>query len=125
MRSIIRFSLLLFALLALAFTVHAYLLNRSGLPVYGDRILAAYGINYFLAVLIYAALYLLRNRMTAQLGFIYMGGSLVKFIFFFIFFYPYYKLDGELSTLEFAAFFTPYVLSLIAETSGVINFLKN
>ena len=125
MRSIIRFSLLLLALLTLAFAVHAYLLQRNGLPVFGDRILAAYGINYFLAVLIYAVLYLLRRRMTAQLGFIYMGGSFIKFIFFFIFFYPYYKLDGELSTLEFAAFFTPYVLSLIAETSGVINFLKN
>ena len=125
MRSITRFSLLLLALLTLAFAAHAFLLHKNGLPIYANRILWAYVINYLLAVFIYAVLYLLRKRMTPQLGFIYMGGSFLKFIVFFIVFYPFYKLDGEVSTLEFAAFFTPYVLCLIAETSGVIDFLKN
>jgi hypothetical protein len=53
-----------------------------------------------------------------------MGGSFVKFLFFFIFLYPYYKLDGGLDSLEFAAFFVPYLISLIFETLGVIEFLK-
>jgi len=124
MNPFFRFSIILLIVLSLVFAIHIALLNQFGNPLFDNRILAAYLVNYFLAVLIYLTLYLLKDKMTAQIGFLYMGGSFVKFIFFFIFFYPFYKMDGKLDTLEFAAFFTPYVISLIFETLGVINILK-
>ena len=124
MNPFFKFSTALLLILSLVFAIHIAFLNQFEKLLFDNRILAAYLINYFLAVLIYLILYLLKNKMTAQIGFLYMGGSFVKFIFFFIFFYPFYKMDGKLDSLEFAAFFTPYVISLIFETLGVINILK-
>ncbi len=124
MNSFFKFSLSLLVVLVIVFSIHLAVLNQLEKPLFEDRILTAYLINYFLAVLIYLVLFLLKNKMTDQLGFLYMGGSIVKFIFFFIFFYPFYKSDGKLDSFEFAAFFIPYVISLILETLGVIKILK-
>ena len=124
MNDFLKFSLLLLALLLAALAMHLFILKGLGLPMWDNKILLAYAVNYILAVAIYGALYLLQEKMTSQLGFLYMGGSLLKFLFFFILFYPSYKLDGEMSNAEFAAFFIPYAISLILETSGIIKFLK-
>ena len=114
----------LIVVLSLVFGIHIFALYQFDLPLFDNRIIAAYLVNCSLALLIYLSLFLLKNKMSEQLGFLYMGGSFVKFLFFFIFFYPNYKLDGGLDSLEFAAFFVPYVISLIFETFGVIEFLK-
>jgi len=124
MSSFFKFSMSLLIILTIVFGIHMAVLHQLGKPLLDDRIIAAYLINYFLAVLIYLVLFLLRNKMTDQLGFLYMGGSIVKFIFFFIFFYPFYKIDGKLDSFEFAAFFIPYLISLIFETLGAIKILK-
>lgn len=124
MNDFLKFSLFLLALLLAALALHLYVLKGLGLPMWDNKILLAYSVNYILAVAIYGALYLLQEKMTSQLGFLYMGGSLLKFLFFFILFYPSYKLDGDMSNAEFAAFFIPYSISLILETSGIIKFLK-
>ncbi|MDN3641939.1 DUF6168 family protein [Lutimonas halocynthiae] len=124
MNSFSKFSVRLLVVLALAFSIHLFVLHQLELPLLDNRIVAAYFLNYILAITIYLTLFLLKTKMSEQLGFLYMGGSFVKFLFFFIFFYPYYKLDGGLDSLEFAAFFVPYLISLIFETLGVIEFLK-
>ena len=124
MNDFLKFSLLLLALLGTALALHLFILKGLGLPLWDNKILLAYSVNYILAVAIYGSLYLLQEKMTSQLGFLYMGGSLLKFLFFFILFYPTDKLDGDMSNAEFAAFFIPYAISLILETSGIIKFLK-
>lgn len=124
MNDFLKFSLLLLALLLAALVLHVFTLKGLGLTMWDNKILLAYSVNYILAVAIYGSLYLLQEKMTSQLGFLYMGGSLLKFLFFFILFYPSYKLDGDMTNAEFAAFFIPYSISLILETSGIIKFLK-
>jgi hypothetical protein len=124
MNDFLRFSFLLLILLISTLVLHIFVLDRLEMPLYHNMILPAYAVNYILAVAIYGILYLLQDRFTAQLGFLYMGGSLIKFLVFFLVFYPSYKLDGNMSTLEFAAFFIPYSISLILETTGIIKFLK-
>ncbi len=124
MNSYKKFSLALLLVLVLAFACHILVLHQLELPLFENRIVAAYILNYVLAIGIYLTLFLLKTKMSEQIGFLYMGGSFVKFLFFFLFFYPYYKLDGGLDSLEFAAFFVPYMISLIFETLGVIEFLK-
>lgn len=124
MNSFSKFSFTLLLALTLVFSCHIFILNQLDFPLFENRIIAAYSLNYILAIGIYFTLFLLKSKMADQLGFLYMAGSLVKFLFFFLFFYPYYKLDGGLDSLEFAAFFTPYLISLIFETLGVIEFLK-
>ena len=124
MGPLFKFSSGLILILSAVFALHIFILQQLGLPLFENRIIEAYLVNCTLAILIYLSLYLLKNRMAEQLGFLYMGGSFVKFLFFFILFYPFYKQDGGLDSLEFAAFFVPYVISLIFETFGVIEFLK-
>ncbi|MCA0932373.1 DUF6168 family protein [Lutimonas saemankumensis] len=124
MRPLFKFSSGLIIILSAVFCIHIYILNKFDLPLFENRITEAYFVNGSLALLIYFLLYALRNKMAQQLGFLYMGGSFIKFLIFFIFFYPFYKQDGSLDSLEFAAFFVPYVISLIFETFGVIEFLK-
>ena len=59
-----------------------------------------------------------------MLGYYFMGASFVKFAVYFIFFNPSYKIDGLTSPVEFAAFFTPYGVSLILETLLLIVLLN-
>ena len=53
-----------------------------------------------------------------------MGGSFLKFIFFFIIFYPEYSADDDMNKVEFSAFFVPYAISLIVETVFMAKMLK-
>ncbi len=124
MSRILKFTLSLSASLLLIFILHVFYLKTQNLPLFDNKLVAAYTINFLAAIVIYISLFLLKNKFKEQLGFLYMGGSFLKFILFFIFFYPSYKLDGQMSSLEFGAFFIPYVISLIFETLGVIKFLK-
>ncbi len=121
---IIKFIIAFLLSLLAVFAIHIFYLKTQNLPLFDNKIIAAYVINFLAAVVIYVSLFLLKNKFKEQLGFLYMGGSFIKFILFFIFFYPAYKLDGQMSSLEFGAFFIPYLISLIFETLGVIKFLK-
>ena len=124
MKHFYKFSLVLIIVLLIAFAIHIAILQQFQLPLFENKIVAAYLVNGALALIIYSFLLLLKKKMSEQIGFLYMGGSFIKFLCFFLFFYPYYKLDGGLDSTEFVAFFVPYVISLIIETLGVIEFLK-
>ena len=124
MKEILSFSGRLLLLLSGALLLHLLLLHFSQKPLFENMLLPAYAVNFLLAIVIYGTLYLLQHKYSAQMGFLYMAGSFLKFAVFFIFFYPRYKSDGNISSLEFAAFFTPYAISLIIETLAVIKFLK-
>ena len=63
--------------------------------------------------------------MKTQLGFLFIAGSFLKFLLFFLFFYPEFKSDGVIDQGEFASFFVPYFLALIVETYFAAVLLKN
>ncbi len=121
---IIQFIIFLIASLAVAFFLHITLLASKELPQYDNLIVLSYIVNSILAATIFVALYTFRNKLKNQIGFLFIGGSFLKFIFFFILFYPVYKADGEMSGLEFAAFFIPYGISLVIETIFTAKMLK-
>ena len=111
------FQFVLFLLLSLFLVLcaHLGLLYTRELPLFGNLLPWSYGINFLLAAVIFFPLYFFRERFKYQIGFLYLAGSLLKFLVFFIVFYPVYKADGELDNLEFAAFFVPYAICLILE----------
>ena len=121
---IIQFLLVLIFSLGLLFFSHTRVLHTLGFSENGDLIVLSYLINGILATLIYMLLFIFRYKLKNQIGFLFIAGSFLKFIVFFIFFYPIYKEDGEMSTLEFAAFFAPYALSLVIETIFMAKMLK-
>ena len=120
-----KFIALLLLLLLLSFGVHLGILSLRNLPLFDNLIVLSYVVNAILAAVIFLLLYKFREKLKNQLGFLFMGGSLLKFVFFFLLFYPAYKSDGDMSGLEFAAFFVPYAISLFLETFFTSKMLKN
>ncbi|MEA1786630.1 DUF6168 family protein [Arenibacter sp. GZD96] len=114
----------LFLVLGLSFLSHTFLLAVYEYPPYGNRIVFSYIVNFLLASSIFGGLYALRNTFKNQIGFLFMGGSFIKFIVFFIFFYPAYRSDGVVDKLEFAAFFIPYAIGLAIETFFTAKMLQ-
>ncbi len=121
---IVQFLIVLTLSLGLTFLLHITVLNAKGLPQFDNLIGLSYLVNSILAAIIFIALYIFRGKLKNQIGFLFMGGSFLKFIFFFLLFYPAYKMDGEMSRLEFAAFFIPYGISLVIETVFTAKMLK-
>jgi hypothetical protein len=108
--------LLLFLALSLAFYAHANYLETYDFNLGTFRTWQAYLINFSLASIIIFVLGRLPERMQGNEGFVFMAGSAIKFAFFFIFFYPFFKEDGEIQNIEFASFFVPYAISLSIKT---------
>lgn len=111
-------------LLAVVFCIHIGILKLMELPLWDNKILLSYTVNLLLVVFIFGALYLLRQKFKAQLGFVFLFGSFLKFAVFFVVFYPFYKHDNDISKLEFAAFFVPYALGLTVETFSLTKWLN-
>lgn len=109
----------------LTYGIHLYVLSSRGLPLSDNLIVRSYMVNGILAAAIFILLYQFRKKLKNQIGFLFMGGSLLKFVFFFLLFYPTYKSDGDMSGLEFAAFFVPYAVALFLETFFTSKMLKN
>lgn len=124
MAHFLRFSIIIAGVCLFAFMVHVSVLMYLDMPVFGNKIILAYTGNYFLAVVIMAVLLFAPSKLQNSLGFLFMLGSIFKFGFFFLFFYPDYLGDGDIKRDEFLAFFAPYSVCLIAETKLLINKLS-
>lgn len=109
----------------LVFGIHILVLYLLQLPLFGYMMVQAYLLNVFLAVVIFTVLYLFRVKWKDQIGFLFLGGSMLKFVFFFIFFYPVYKGDGQMETMEFISFFIPYLVCLLLETLFTAKMLNS
>nr|WP_299171125.1 DUF6168 family protein [uncultured Allomuricauda sp.] len=120
-----QFLVLLIVLLLISFGLHILILSNKGLPIFDNLIIRSYVVNGLLAAIIFTLLYKFRQKLKNQIGFLFMGGSLLKFLFFFLLFYPTYKSDGDMSGLEFGAFFIPYAVALFLETFYTSKMLKN
>jgi len=121
--AIIKFTGILLVILSGVFFLHTFLYEHIE-AMYKNQFFSAYAVNFFLAITIFLVLILLKKKHTHLLGFAYLGGSLLKFLIFFIFFYPYYKADGTLDRMEGLTFLIPYFTCLIYETYYVVKMLN-
>lgn len=121
----IQFLTLLLWVLAIVFSIHLLIRNTVQLPVFGDRIMLSYLINYGMAAAILIIIKSRINKKSSHTGFIFLGGSGFKFLVFFLVFFPFYQADNTLSTSEFAAFFVPYATCLILEVAYLSKQLNN
>lgn len=121
---IMQFIILICIVLASSFFVHIVLLDFNGFLRFDNLIIRSYLVNGLLASLIFIILFLLKEKLKNQIGFLFIAGSLLKFIVFFIFFYPIYRQDGVMEKVEFYAFFVPYLIALFIETFYIFKMLK-
>lgn len=122
--SLLKFSSKLILIVTVAFGIHILTLYVLNLPLFENKIILAYAVNGILAIAIFAFLLKMKEKYKEQLGFMFIGGSILKFAVFFILFYGTYKADGSISKLEFAAFFVPYLLCLVIETTSLAKWLN-
>ena len=119
------FIVTLISCICTTFIIHLLVLNYLEFKLFDNKIVLSYIINFILALGIFLTLYFLKEKFKTQIGLLFIAGSLLKFLIFFLVFHPSYKQDGDISRLEFASFFIPYLTCLIIETLGVMKVLKN
>ncbi len=119
------FGIKLLISLCVVFGIHSLILYYSNISLFENLLIASYITNFFLALLIFFILVKLKKKYLDLLGFVFMGGSFVKFGVYFIFFNPIFKENGTVSPQEATAFLVPYLLCLIVETFYLIKLLNN
>ncbi len=120
-----KFLTFLLLVLAVVFAAHLFILQNKELPIFADRIVLSYLVNYALAASILIFIQSKFNKKSSHTGFMFIAGSGIKFLIFFLLFYPFYREDGTMSTSEFAAFFVPYATCLILEVAFLSKQLNN
>ncbi|MCR9226428.1 MAG: DUF6168 family protein [Flavobacteriaceae bacterium] len=120
----IRFVFLLLGGLTALFLAQSWVLEGRGHDPHSLHIIKSYMLNLIMALIIFFAIYIFRNKYRDLLGFFFLGGSLLKFALFFIFLYPSFIADGTLERLEFLVFFVPYGFALILETYFLVKLLN-
>lgn len=123
-KTVSRFMVILLIALSISFCLHIFILNMLKLPLFNNRIIPSYLINALLAGVIFFSLQKLKERYKTQIGFLFLFGSALKFVVFFILFFPSYKADGVMDKMEFAAFFVPYAICLVLETYSLSKMLN-
>ena len=89
--------------LSLAFVTHT-LLMPDALWAQIRMMWLCYGVNFVLAVLIFWAVLATYKKNAMLVGFVFMGGSILKFGFFFLLIYPEFKEDGLVGRDELSLF---------------------
>jgi hypothetical protein len=108
-------------ILVLSFFIQTKLFNFSPSE---NKLTDGYIINAIMAITIFVAIERIKKIKPEIAGFVFMGGSALKFLVFFMVFYPFYKQDGTISKAEFLSFFTPYALSLVVEVFFLMKSLN-
>ena len=112
------FTLVIGALAALFAQAHL-----SQLPVEGILV-KTYVLNHLLAAIVFTVLCRLRKKHIEKLGFIFLAGTGLKFLAFFLFVYPTFHADGSLDRNEFVLFFVPYAISTGVEVVFLARILN-
>lgn len=123
-KPLFRFSTSLLLGLAVVFGIHALISHYLGISIHDHLLITSYWVNYLLVVSTFAILIALKNRKSQSLGFVFLGGFFIKIAVFLIFFKPQFLTDGEIATVEFVSFFTPYAVCLAYETYILVTILN-
>lgn len=120
-----KFLAILAGILIAVFFIHLGVLTYLNLPLFENKILLSYIVNFVLAGIILFVMRRALNKKSSQAGFIFMAGSGLKFIVFFVVFYPFYNADDNMQTIEFVTFFVPYAVCLALEVGYLSKQLNN
>lgn len=121
---VLKFGVKLFLFLSISFTLHEVYFTSKQISWNSYLIIEAYVSNFLLVLITYGGLMYFKQKKNESLGFIFLYGFFLKMAVFLIFFNPAYKADSEMVTLEFFAFFLPYLVCLGFETTVIVRILN-
>lgn len=100
----------------LAFGLHTFFASSS-------ELLLGYGFNYAITIVSFLWLLLRNKKKSETLGFVFMGISGLKFLFFFLLYKPFSIPSVEKKAL-FLSFFVPYAICSIYEVYTLVKLLN-
>lgn len=124
-RGSMKFLVFLFVILLFSFGIHTGVLYVLDLNPFDHKIILSYSVNFAMALVILFFMERSLLKKSSYSGFIFMAGSGLKFLVFFLLFYPVYKSDGMMETTEFTSFFIPYGVCLTLEVIYLSKQLNN
>ena len=123
-RSISYLSLLLLGSLGVTYIVHLQVFSLKGVSGFNDQVLGFYIMNLLMSLATGIGIIYLSLPKSEITGFVFMGGSLLKFASFFILFYGQLSTESEIRKIQFISFYVPYALSLAIEVWYLIRHLN-
>ncbi len=117
-KKILRFVVLLAVVLLVAFLLHSYFYKT-----YKTVLKASYLGNFLMTVFVFTLLNVASKRLFNQLGFLFLGGTFLKFILFFTVLKPYFN-TVENQNVAFVLFFIPYTIASVLEVIYLIKLLN-
>ncbi|MEN8789379.1 MAG: hypothetical protein ABF293_10830 [Flavobacteriaceae bacterium] len=123
-KGLLNFALRLFLVLAFLAGLHWAYLYTVEIAIDPWTIGFCYLVNFIMALAIFYVLLRLAREESQYLGFVFLVGSALKFLIYFLVFDPLFKQDGELTRVEFFLFFVPYFVSLMVETIALVKLLR-
>lgn len=120
-----KFIFTLFIVLAITFGLHIWVTHEMNFSFSISKIGISYTINYFIAIAIFKLFTVFINKKSEILGFIFLFGSLFKFVIYFLVLRPIISETESISKVEFSFFFIPYAICLIIEIYFLVNVLRS
>ena len=99
-------------------------LKFIGDNLWDHLIIESYIFNGIATGIIYYFLIYNIKQKSIYISWFFLLGTIIKFSFFFMFFYPSFSADEFITKTEFFSFFIPYSVSLTFETFSLIKLLK-
>lgn len=116
-----RFLLTTLVLLSITFYIHSGYINVLD----ETTMYKSYAVNLILGTLVFIVIEFLKKSQTNILGFVFLAGSLLKFLVYFVYIYPLLIETGELTKPKFFVFFIPYSICLIVEIIFLVRLMNN
>ena len=123
-KAVLTFTLQLTLILGVAFIAHSFIQYLLGIYPFENHIIITYIFNYILTALFFGVLLFFKNKQSSQLGFIFLGSSILKFLLFFIILSPLVRTEHGIKSPEFISFFVPYAVSSTFEVLCMVRLLN-
>lgn len=120
-----RFAISLAVILLVFFGLHIWVLQELDKIFTISKIGICYTINFIIALAIFKLFSIFINKKSELLGFIFLIGSLFKFIIYFAILRPIIQNNGSLTKIEFSFFFLPYAICLILEIFYLVKAINS
>ena len=115
-----RFFLTAVILLSISFYIHSSFVSLQ----LESAMIQSYSVNLVLGIIVFIIIEIYKKTHTNIVGFIFLAGSLLKFLVYFVYIYPLLTKTGELTKPKFFVFFIPYAICLIVEIIFLVRLMK-
>ena len=120
-----KFIFTLFIVLAITFGLHIWVTHEMNFSFNISKIGISYAVNYIIAIAIFKLFTVFIDKKSELLGFIFLFGSLFKFVIYFLVLRPIISETESITKVEFSFFFFPYAICLVIEIYFLVKTLHS